>query len=1083
MRTLLTLLLLTLPVDAFEFDLRRPADGDHALRILTPQALELELVSRKPKGEPLPYWDVVNARGIAQLPATTEFRVLINGEDTGAEITELGFKRRPLYAPLGTHDLRVGSQIYLLMEAPLDLRDGDRVEVKLPAQLDHPADTNFATTFGRRRHSPAIHTNHVGYQLGFPKQAIVGYYLGDAGELPIGESKIFYLREVSSGKKVHSGTLKHIRDIGFSFPQAQYQRVLTADFTDFDRQGTYVLGISSLGESHPFTIGHGLFANIARTYALGLYHQRSGMSLGLPYTRFTRPSSHTAPVRIPGKRDRQANDLVDGMAEEPHQDQEAPELTSYGSSLYPIQKSGTLPANGGHHDAGDYSKYTTNCAQLIHHLMFAHDALPGVGKIDNLGLPESGDGVGDLMQIALHEARFLSQLQDDDGGFFFLVYPEDRKYEDDVPPEQAGGQIVFPKNTAATAAAAAALAQLGSSPSLKDHAPELAAGYLAQAEAAWKFLEGAWAQHGTGGAYQRISHYGDVFMDRDEIIWAATELFLATGTSKYHDFVLNNYKPSDPSTRKWGWLRLFEGYGAAARSYAYAKTSGKATIEDLDPGHLRSCQQEIWGWGKELAKYADHSAYGLSFPSESKAFKAAGWYFPISDTLDLVAAAAQTDSREWDRTIVSNMNYELGANPTNTCFLAGLGFKRPFEIVHQWARNDDFLLPMTGIPVGSLVSGLPWLGTYERELGSVVYPPDGDPQAPYAFYDRVTDTFNVATEFVTYQQGRALAAAAFMMAKTPLAAQDYQPLPATITGVPRGARQGDEIKLGLTLDGDVQPDLDRAVIVWEARGLDEPQVGRTLSYRPGESGPCWASVEAQWPDGRRAFARADFPVTASNASAPAKPTSTTAFYFSGDSHCLKPGTVLHTGKATSHHTGKLEVSVTGSPSIDNSNLQWMEHPTGGAIRFNSLGDSVTFTWENSPPAEFELSGWFYFEKFPHAVSTSELFAIGRDAGSPAITLQFDKWAEPRAPQLIVSDQGAISPETLADAIRLERWHHLSLQLTPTRWQLAIDGESIGSGKVIAPERIRPFFEGSSQTIQIGNFIGLADDLHLRTTGP
>ena len=34
---------------------------------------------------------------------------------------------------------------------------------------------------------------------------------------------------------------------------------------------------------------------------------------------------------------------------------------------------------------------------------------------------------------------------------------------------------------------------------------------------------------------------------------------------------------------------------------------------------------------------------------------------------------------ELDRTILSNMNYELGANPTNTCFLTGLGRKRPFD--------------------------------------------------------------------------------------------------------------------------------------------------------------------------------------------------------------------------------------------------------------------------------------------------------------------------------------------------------------------------------------------------------------------
>src|SRR5256886_3457186 len=53
--------------------------------------------------------------------------------------------------------------------------------------------------------------------------------------------------------------------------------------------------------------------------------------------------------------------------------------------------------SGGHHDAGDYSKYTINSAALIHYLVFAVDAFEGVGELDNLGIPESGDGKSDLL--------------------------------------------------------------------------------------------------------------------------------------------------------------------------------------------------------------------------------------------------------------------------------------------------------------------------------------------------------------------------------------------------------------------------------------------------------------------------------------------------------------------------------------------------------------------------------------------------------------------------------------------------------------------------------------------------------------
>ena len=41
-------------------------------------------------------------------------------------------------------------------------------------------------------------------------------------------------------------------------------------------------------------------------------------------------------------------------------------------------------------------------------------------ELDNLGLPESGDGISDFLQLAKWEADFLVKMQDSDGGFYFL---------------------------------------------------------------------------------------------------------------------------------------------------------------------------------------------------------------------------------------------------------------------------------------------------------------------------------------------------------------------------------------------------------------------------------------------------------------------------------------------------------------------------------------------------------------------------------------------------------------------------------------------------------------------------------------
>src|SRR5262249_34933894 len=152
------------------------------------------------------------------------------------------------------------------------------------------------------------------------------------------------------------------------------------------------------------------------------------------------------------------------------------------SSLYPFVNTAKFDVSGGHHDAGDYSKYTINSSELIHYLVFAADAFPGAAALDNFGLPESGDGKSDLLQEAKWEADFLAKMQDADGGFYFLVYPRDREYEDDVLPDHGDPQVVFPKTTAVTAAAVGALAEIGSSPIFKQQFPAEAALYLDKAK-------------------------------------------------------------------------------------------------------------------------------------------------------------------------------------------------------------------------------------------------------------------------------------------------------------------------------------------------------------------------------------------------------------------------------------------------------------------------------------------------------------------------------------------------------------------------------------------------------------------------
>jgi hypothetical protein len=426
-----------------------------------------------------------------------------------------------------------------------------------------------------------------------PKLATVGYFLGTLGEMALGGEhgpKRFKIIDSQSGKEVFEGPLTHRADRGFTFPS--YQEVLQATFTELNTPGDYEMMVPGLGKSFRFSLGADVAGAFARTYALGLYHQRCGTDNVLPFTRFTHGPCHVSPAEVPSVSARFSS-VNQSLAKESANFKDnpkhtAPQLKSVADSLYPFVRQGTVDVRGGHHDAGDYSKYTVNSAGFIHYLLFAADTFPGAGDLDNLGIPESGDGKGDLLQEVKWEADFLARMQDDDGGFYFLVYPREREYEFDVTPDHGDPQVVFPKTTSAAAAATAALAQCASSPRMKKYFPEAAAMYLDKARKGWDFLSRAISIHGQEGSYQKITHYGDEFMADDELAWAACELYLATNEKSFRDKLLAWLKPSDPGTRKWGWWRLYEGYGCAIRSYAFAAKSGRISTPEGMRGRDRS---------------------------------------------------------------------------------------------------------------------------------------------------------------------------------------------------------------------------------------------------------------------------------------------------------------------------------------------------------------------------------------------------------------------------------------------------------------------------------------------------------------
>jgi alpha-tubulin suppressor-like RCC1 family protein len=836
-----------------DLNLTLPAIGDHTLHVLTPTMLELVRINSKPTiDSPVDSWDFVDATGVFHAPALSEFAVTVDG--VAVAVTAVGFKRRPFYAPVLVRDLRIENSLFL--ELPAAIAEGHAVEVKNPSGLLWAPGETYTATTDPLRYNPALHVNQEGYVPGLPKKAMIGYYLGNLGELDVPALPTFQIVTVGTGAVVFQGTPTVRADVGYTYTPTPYQNVLEADFSSVVAPGKYQLVVPGLGASLPFTIDEGIAMSFLRTYALGLYEQRCGTDNVMPFTRFVHDACHIAPAEVPSPQSVYSftwstisGKNGDYRTTTPRQT--APQLDGEAAQLYPFVNHGVVDVAGGHHDAGDYSKYTINSAALAHLLVFTADAIPGAGALDNLGVPQSGDGLSDILQEAKQETDYLAKLQDADGGFYFIVYPKNREYESNVLPDHGDTQVVWPKNTAATAAAVAALAQASSSPKFKAAYPAVAALYLKKAKLGWQFLLNAIAAHGKDGAYQKITFYGDDFMHDDELAWAACELFVATGEIQYQQKLFEWFPdPGDAGTFRFGWQRMSESWGSAIRSYAFAARTGRLQASQLDAAYLAKCEAQIVAAGDDALRWSNQNAYATSFPEETKRFLSAGWYFSLDQASDMAVAQQITPKAAYLDALVGNMNYEGGSNPVNVVYLTGLGRKRQREIVSQYALNDRRVLPPTGIPLGNIQTTFAFLPLYGAELRDLAFPSDSAVVAPYEFYDRWADSFNVSTEYIAVNQARSVLALAVLATRTTTQSQAWRSGAAQITTPTTVALLNEPVTLTVQAPGF---DLTGARIVWETRD-QEPAFGPAYTISPKNNGAQWAEAEIALPDGRRLFA-------------------------------------------------------------------------------------------------------------------------------------------------------------------------------------------------------------------------------------
>ena len=286
------------------------------------------------------------------------------------------------------------------------------------------------------------------------------------------------------------------------------------DFSALRRPGRYQLVDPSKNvHSAPFIIGQNVYKPVLVQAVRMLFYQRAGYPKQAQYAgaKWADAASHQGPLQ-----DRHARFYAT-----------------------PGDAASERDLHGGWFDAGDFNRCAPWAGHDIVALLNAYRERPAIWG-DDYGIPESGDGIPDLLNEVKWELDWLVRMQNADGSVLSLTASALGS-----PPSSATGQSVYGKASSfATSSAAAAYALAakvyGADPRFAGYAKDLAA----RAAKAWDWDQAnpnvafreASADHGRIRLAANLIETDDAGRAADRLA-AAAYLYDLTGEAKYRDYV------------------------------------------------------------------------------------------------------------------------------------------------------------------------------------------------------------------------------------------------------------------------------------------------------------------------------------------------------------------------------------------------------------------------------------------------------------------------------------------------------------------------------------------------------------------
>ncbi|MBR2906182.1 MAG: glycoside hydrolase family 9 protein, partial [Lentisphaeria bacterium] len=443
---------------------------------------------------------------------------------------------------------------YCVLEKPL--KDGEKILIG-----------GFSGEYKKDMPSNIFKLNQVGNGLKQKKKyAYMGAWLGSLGALPLKHfaGKEFELRRSSDHKFVYKNTLR-LRKEDPVYPENipfTGEEVLELDYSSFNLPGKYYFYVEGIGRSMDFLIASETLSEAFYIHARGLYHKRCGIAKKQPFTAWESPVCHSKVIRgrFPGndahyRKGKGEKNFGFFDIKENRIDVKTFDLIKDN----PPYKIEIVTAPGGWHDAADYDRRPFHL-RIVSDLAAVYLMKPENFIDGQLNIPESGNGIPDILDEAAWGVKHLLAVQRKDGGvgswFETTGHPgpgeglpdkENRIYYVSAPSRN--GTLMY---AAAVSTLALAMKKAGA---VKES--EI---YLDSAQKAWDFALDkkkrlvAWLR--LKG--KMISYMEEPSLYGEDLLRTGGNLYILTGKKKYLEAVLEDAGRIKEVFRRdfWRWSPL-----------------------------------------------------------------------------------------------------------------------------------------------------------------------------------------------------------------------------------------------------------------------------------------------------------------------------------------------------------------------------------------------------------------------------------------------------------------------------------------------------------------------------------------------